>query len=158
MERTVWGSGRGINHIEEQIDQNAGGRDVHPDRKGPAGDPTVALEIPPPGADQRDRRQKRNRCGEEGVADQNGKIDRPNPSPAREGDRADVVVIDQIGGQEKDGYNKCAEHEPHMDADVFFPDLEVTRDQQNAAQRVQAGVEGGQDFQYVQSRFISRAN
>lgn len=59
------------------------------------------------------------------MADQDGEIDRTNPALASKPNRTNIKMIDQVGNQEEDGYQKCTDHQALMHPDVFLADLKI---------------------------------
>src|SRR5204863_4679186 len=75
--------------IEQHVDEDAGDRDIEPDRKRPAGDAPVLRVARLQTARQGDDRERQHREGERDVRDQDAEVDGPDDSLPGEPDRSD---------------------------------------------------------------------
>src|SRR5262245_26944496 len=82
--------------IEQEVNHDAGDRNVHPERPGPTGDFFVQVESPPEGATESYEDQRHDDDGEERVREENEKINRPEPGGVLEDRRSLMQVISQI--------------------------------------------------------------
>src|SRR5437660_1950014 len=66
--------------VEHEVDENAGDRDVQPEREGPAGDGAMAIEALAQGSGQRNKYQRHDHYRQNYVRDQDGEVDGTRPS------------------------------------------------------------------------------
>ena len=90
-----------LKSIEHPVDHDSGDGNVKPDRKGPARDASMRREFLCERPHQRDEREGHNSGRQNGVGEQNGEINRANPTLAFERHGTDLIVIDKIGNQKK---------------------------------------------------------
>lgn len=85
-----------------------------------------------------DKRQGDHRQAD--VRDEDEEVDRANPAVAGEERVAVEVVIGDVAEQEKRGEDGGADHASHVDEAVATADVDVTRDEAERAQGVEARV------------------
>ena len=130
--------------VDQEVDQDASDGDVEPEREGPPGNEAVFVETLEEGAAQGDDNERDDDDGEDGVGNENREIDGANPALAlEENDLVNAVVVDEIGGQEGAGDNKCGDHEGFVQSDFARTDGGVATSEKDGAGSVERGVESG---------------
>ena len=132
---------RGVELVEEEVDDNAGEGDVEPEGESIAGDEAVFIEFFEEGAAERDEDERDDDDGEDGVGDEQGEVDRADQTLALEGDMAHAVVVDEIGDEEGAGDEERGEHELFVELDFAVADGGVATGEENGASAVEGGVE-----------------
>src|SRR6266511_426777 len=135
-----------IKVVEEEINQDARHRHVHPDRPGPAGDLFMKLVAFLQCAVHGDQRQRHDRHRQQDVGNEHRVIERSNRSYAtkRRVHSFDQDLVNDIGHQED-----ARSHERRYHAvavSELFPalDEDVTGEQENGREAIQRRVERGQ--------------
>ena len=70
----------GVEMVEEEVDEDAGDGNVEPERKSPARNAAVELELRPQGAADGDENKWNNGDRENHVADEDAEINRADPA------------------------------------------------------------------------------
>src|SRR5712691_5667306 len=130
--------------IQHPVDDDAGDRDVEPERERPARDPDVAVETPGQRAPDRRERQRHDGGGQHDVRHQQREVHGTDPPLAGEWPRARVEVIHDVGDQEDGGQNERAHHARQMRDDVPATDEDVAGREQDRAAAVQHRIQLGQ--------------
>ena len=92
---------------------------------------------------KRDRYQRHERYGKNGVRDQYHKIDGSNQTDTWKSCEAMKTVVGHIGGQKKCGCDSGRNHTNLVPADFLPPNHCETRRKQERAGPIQTRVEGG---------------
>ena len=90
--------------IEHQVDDYPGYAYVEPDRKGPSGNFSVLVKAATERAVKSDDSKDGHRHGKNRVSKKDCPVDVPHPARTRKFHAADVVVVNQIAGQEDNRY------------------------------------------------------
>src|SRR5258708_3205809 len=107
--------------VQQDVDEHAGDRDVHPDRERPARDGAMPRIVGLETARERDDGQRQYHEGQADVRDQNREVQRTDEPLPREPDVADLRVIDEIAHEEQRRRAERRDHEPavHLDLPCF---------------------------------------
>ena len=97
--------------IEHPVDDDAGDRDIEPNREGPSGDCFVFFEASLQGAGGRHQGERDNQGGQKGMGDKKGKIDGANPAALLERDGTDEIMVGEIRGEKEGGNKESSSHE-----------------------------------------------
>src|SRR3954447_14131197 len=146
-------SWRRVPLVKEKVHHHARDRHVEPQREGPARDGAVPRHAHLQPVPQRDDDERHDGDGEDGVGDEDGEVQRPHP-PRRGEARDDTVaqeVIRDVPSKEKERGEARREHEAAVQWDVFAPDQDVGNADEDAAGRVEGGVDGGEEAGDVQT-------
>jgi len=81
--------------IQQPVDDDAGDRDIEPEREGPAGDAAMSVEARGEAARDGDERERDDDDGQDGVRAEQNEVERTNPSLALKTDDAGVQMIEQ---------------------------------------------------------------
>ena len=136
-------SGR-VELVDHEVDDDAGDGDVEPQWKGPAGDEAMLIETLEKRAAQCDQYEGNDHDGEYCVRGEEGEVDRTNPALALKVDYlANTNVIDDVGDQKRAGDYKGGNHQALVDLDFMEVNREVTTGEEDGADAVECGVEGG---------------
>ena len=105
-----------------------------------------------------DDRQRNDRDGENRVRDQDGEVDRPDDPRAGEmgHDSVPQIVIEDVTGQKQQRRRAGSEHDAFVRGDAAALDQDEGDEQEDAAQRVQRRVEGGENVWQVHGGDSSR--
>lgn len=135
---------RGVELIDEEVDDNAGDGNVEPEGESPAGDEAMFVETREPGPAESDDDERNDDNGENGVGREDGEIDGPNPALTLEmDDLVNAHVVDQVGDQEGAGDEEGGDHECFVDVALAGTDGSVASGEENSAGTVEGGVESG---------------
>ena len=80
---------------------------------------------------------------EDGMRDQNGKVDRPNPTLPGKPRKADYAVVGHIQYEKETRYNRGGDHTLLVCADPSLTDKEKPCDEQDGAGPIESGVDSG---------------
>jgi hypothetical protein len=135
---------RGVDLVDHEVDDDAGDGDVEPERQGPAGDEAVLIEALEEGAAKRDDDERNDGDGEDGMGDEDGEVDRADPTLSLEqDDLVSAEVMDHVGDQEGAGDEEGGEHELFVEFALAGAYGGVASGKENPACAVEDGVEGG---------------
>ncbi len=140
-----------LEKIQKRVNHHAGDADVEPYGQGPAGDGAVADEVAHPGAAQSDYGEKRDGGGERGVGDENGEVDGADGAGAREMNRANLRVVDDVADEEETRSAERRGHHAVVQLNLFAADERVSAGEQHGGGGVERCVDGGQDGNHVRS-------
>ena len=129
--------------IKRHVNENSSDRDVKPDRHGPA--PNAAMSIPPAleNRNERDDDQRQSDEREQNVRDQNRKINPRDQAMIAGGLFAGMRVIDDVTDKKTARRNQRDDHARHVTLPDIAPDPEPSHRNENCADGIQRGVDGG---------------
>lgn len=112
--------------VEHTVDHNSGDTDEHPNGPDPSGESFVAGVSSLESSRHNDHDERGVHGRQNDVRDKDGKIQRTRPVMVRIGDRADVVVVNDVRGEEEDGGDESAGHHLSVTLPVSGPDPVIT--------------------------------
>ena len=77
------------------------------------------------------------------MGDEEGEVEWAHPALAREGDRADLIVVYQIANEKKAGDAEGCHHADLVARHFFLSDEEIPHRKEYSACPVEQGVDGG---------------
>ena len=86
------------------------------------------------GPKERHQSQRDNRRCQNGVSEKNGEIDEPYAALPFEWNGTDLVMVDEIGSEKKNGASESREHARFVRLDVSRFNEKVSADQENGAE------------------------
>jgi len=135
---------RGVELVDQEVDDDAGDGNVEPEGQGPAGQETVLIEELVESAAQSDDDEWNDRDGQDGVGYEDGEIEGTDPALALEmNDLVNAHMVDHVGHQESAGDAAGGEHEEFVDVTLAGPDGGVAGGEENGARPVEDSVERG---------------
>src|SRR5262249_5326710 len=105
----------GIDVIEDHVDNDAGYRDIKPDRQRPSRDALMPLETSMKRAPCGNRNKRRHGGGENDVANQKRVVKRPRPIGAPKDKDRRREMVNQVTDQKERRDNKRGDHESLVD-------------------------------------------
>ncbi len=76
------------------------------------------------------------------MGDEDGEVDRPNPAPAGEGDRAGLVVMQKIENEEETRDPEGGHHADLVTGHLFLLNEQISEGEENGTRAVEKGVDG----------------
>ena len=127
--------------VEDEVDDDAGDRDVHPDGPGPAGYFFVGFETLFPCEEQCGQHERHDDEGEENVGGEEDQVEFSEPGGVGEGGVAGVRVVVDVRDEEKRRDHKGGDHAVAVGGLALLFDVDVTEGEKDCACAVEAGVE-----------------
>src|SRR5579862_452674 len=145
------------NLIKQEINHHPGHGNVHPQRPGPARDLLVEFKPLLFGAIQRHQNHRHDDHGQDRVRQEDGQVNRAEPQRVQKlrrplvQDNRKITVVSEVTRQKNDGGDERRDHAVAVSILVFTPNEKVTGGQENGAEAVERGVDGGQIVDVHQS-------
>src|ERR1035437_1455083 len=131
--------------VEHDVDYHAGDADVEPNGERPAGDLAVLIVPGAQAAAQRDDGEHGDRRRQNGVRQQDAEVNRAQGGAFMvKGHGAHLRVIDQVAHQEEAGGGEGGLHDAAVLVDSAAANQQVAAHQEHRGERVQRGIDGGQ--------------
>ena len=123
-----------LHSIEHPVYDDSGHGNIEPDGKGPTSDAPVRVEAFFKRPKERHQSQRDNRRCQNRVSEKNGEIDEPYTALPFERNGTDLVVVNEIRSQKKDGACESRKHACPVRLDVSRFNEKVAADQENGAE------------------------
>src|SRR5690348_1934125 len=117
----------GIDAVQQEIDDDAGDRDIQPDGESPAGDAPMTIEFLSQSTREGNHSERQNNYRQHGVSGEQGEVDRANPALPLKMNDSGMQMIDDIGREKGRGAKKREKHKGAVRSDPAAADLDVTR-------------------------------
>ena len=138
--------------VEKKVNEDAGDGNVEPQRKSPARNAAVELELRPQGAAGGDENKWNNDNSENHMADEDAEINRADPAVSEKWHGADSEMVDDVGDEKGSAADESSGHAGTVDGDASLADGDIAAEQAESATGVERGVEGGMRKQVVSSQ------
>ena len=122
--------------VEDEINENAGNRDVKPDRHRPTAETSMSIPAALKNWDEGDDDQRQCDKRKQHVSDQNWKINPGDQAAITRRFFADVQMINDIADEKAGGCNQGDDHARHVALPDVATDPEPTCRNKNSADRI----------------------
>ncbi len=134
----------GVDLVEEEVNQDSGDGDVHPDWPSPAGDSAVFVESFAEGVVEGQEHQWHHRHGEDGVGEKDGQVNGSEPGWVLEAGGAGVVMVSKVADQKEARGQKGRDHAVAVRDFVTFFNEDQAQYQKYGGETVEHRVDDGQ--------------
>lgn len=126
--------------VEHEVDEHTRRRDIEPERKCPTSNSFVALKVTAQSPVKSHQSHRHYHRRQNGVREQDGKVNRANPTCPGELGSANLRVINQVTEQKQSGSDHRTKHARFVGFDVAFSDKSIAEKQKASACGVQYGI------------------
>lgn len=131
----------GENLVEQQIDDHAGDRDIHPQGEGPAGKGFVPLELSVKSQSKGDEDERYDEDCQQGMAQEQSQVEGSKLNRFLKTSRSNVGMVVQVTRQKKGGTNEGCDHAISVSFPLSAMDAPATYREQKGAEPVQSGID-----------------